>query len=325
MPKTIAITTLCCFLLLASSCQQPQQAQDQILKETEQPVDIFFCPHQNCEAALVEQIEEARSQIHCAFFDIDLEILIRALERKSKEIETKMIIDANNNHNQLKNLNYKEDDNSQLMHNKFCIIDNKIVATGSFNPTENGNTKNNNNLLIIHSKQLARNFGDEFQELWNERFGEGDKTKIPTIIHNGKAVENYFCPEDQCSEQLIAAILNAKQSIYFMTFSFTDQRVADAILMSKAPDIRGVFEKFQAGGRYSQYQRLKDFGLSISLDNNSRMMHHKVFIIDNQTVITGSYNPTSAGTRKNDENMLIIHNKRIAKEFLNEFERVSSR
>ena len=48
-------------------------------------------------------------------------------------------------------------------------------------------------------------------------------------------------------------------------------------------------------------------------------MHHKVFIIDNETVITGSYNPTSGGDERNDENMLIIHDKSIADAFLREF------
>ena len=51
-------------------------------------------------------------------------------------------------------------------------------------------------------------------------------------------------------------------------------------------------------------------------------MHHKVFIIDEEIVITGSYNPTSSGTKRNDENLLIIHDKEIANEFTQEFEKV---
>jgi len=51
-------------------------------------------------------------------------------------------------------------------------------------------------------------------------------------------------------------------------------------------------------------------------------MHHKVFIIDNETVITGSFNPTKNADLRNDENILIIHNKWIAKKYLKEFEKV---
>ena len=51
-------------------------------------------------------------------------------------------------------------------------------------------------------------------------------------------------------------------------------------------------------------------------------MHHKVFIIDNETVITGSMNPTGNGDKYNDENILIIRNKEITGRFLQEFANV---
>ena len=107
-----------------------------------------------------------------------------------------------------------------------------------------------------------------------------------------------------------------------MTFSFTDEEIADAILFKNLKDTRGVFEKTQAASQYSQYLRLKDFGLNVKTDKNSAFMHHKVFIIDNKTVITGSYNPTGAGNYKNDENVVIIDDENIAKEYLKEFDRV---
>ena len=48
-------------------------------------------------------------------------------------------------------------------------------------------------------------------------------------------------------------------------------------------------------------------------------MHHKVFVIDNQSVVTGSFNPTLSADTKNDENLLIMHDEKIAKAFLGEF------
>ena len=84
-------------------------------------------------------------------------------------------------------------------------------------------------------------------------------------------------------------------------------------------DIKGVFDKTQSGSKYSQYWRLKDFGMDVKLDKNKYFLHHKVFIIDNETVITGSFNPSSAGEYKNDENIVIIHNKETAKKYLEEF------
>jgi phosphatidylserine/phosphatidylglycerophosphate/cardiolipin synthase-like enzyme len=51
-------------------------------------------------------------------------------------------------------------------------------------------------------------------------------------------------------------------------------------------------------------------------------MHHKVLIIDGRTVVTGSYNFTANAERRNDENVLVIHNPQIAAQFLEEFHRL---
>ncbi|MBT4541177.1 hypothetical protein HOC35_06720 [Candidatus Woesearchaeota archaeon] len=48
-------------------------------------------------------------------------------------------------------------------------------------------------------------------------------------------------------------------------------------------------------------------------------MHHKTFIIDDNIVITGSYNPSASGTGKNDENILIIYSEEVAGKYLEEF------
>ena len=51
-------------------------------------------------------------------------------------------------------------------------------------------------------------------------------------------------------------------------------------------------------------------------------MHHKVFIIDENIVITGSFNPTESADKRNDENILIIHDSIVAGKYLGEFDRV---
>ena len=55
---------------------------------------------------------------------------------------------------------------------------------------------------------------------------------------------------------------------------------------------------------------------------NPAIMHHKVFVIDKNVVITGSMNPTSAGNTKNDENIIIIDDDKVALKFSEEFERL---
>jgi phosphatidylserine/phosphatidylglycerophosphate/cardiolipin synthase-like enzyme len=52
-------------------------------------------------------------------------------------------------------------------------------------------------------------------------------------------------------------------------------------------------------------------------------MHHKVIIIDDKIVITGSFNFT-ANANNNDENVLVIYDKEIAKQYITEFDKIFS-
>ncbi len=288
-------------------------------------IEIFFCQRDNCSSKLIEIINLANSSIDCALFDLNLKSVADALSKKSEFISVRALFDNNNQKNIAKlapGFDYKFDTDSQLTHNKFCVIDNNIVFTGSMNPTVRDDTKNNNNILIINSEYFAQNYKDEFKELWAENFGAGKRVKYPVIYLNGIKFENYYCPEDNCEKHVIREIRNAEHSVYFMTFSFTSEQIADAILTNdKLTDVKGIFEKSQIS-QYSQYERLKGFNLNVKLDTNKYNMHHKVFIIDNDTVITGSYNPTTHGDEQNDENMIIIHDKGIARQYLGEFERI---
>ena len=323
------------FLLILNGCNTTDSMnKEEILEETNLNPIILFCPKDNCEKNLIVFINLSKKSIHCAFYDLKLEDVINILASKSKDVDVKIVMEKNNYKNQITGPGIKLDDNKYYMHNKFCIVDDNVVWTGSANPTERGAFKNNNNVVVFYSKYLAENYEEEFNELWNKNLTVA-KVKHPIIYLNNKKIENYFCPED-CFTQLssthakggalykiIDLIQNAEHSVYFMTFSFTHEDIADALLFNKNNiDIKGVFEKVQAGSKYSQYKRLKDFGLDVKLDSNSANMHHKVFIIDNETVITGSANPTESGMIRNDENILIIHDKGIAEKYLKEFERV---
>jgi len=280
-----------------------------------------MCVKDNCTQQLTNTINNARTSVHCALYDLDAKEIIQTLGEKSKTVDVKVVIDKDNFLENFKGPGVRYDTRRELMHNKFCIIDDRLVWTGSFNPTKNGD-KNANNALVIHSTYLAQNFENEFAELWNGTFGGGEAVTYPLVNYTGGSIESYFCPEDQCQIHVLKQILNAQQSIHMMIFSFTDEKIADALLYKDDITIQGVFDSSQAGGAYSQVKRLQEFGLDIRKDLIPHKLHHKVFIIDKKTVITGSYNPTLAGTLKNDENMLIIHDSLVASLYLNEFQRI---
>ncbi len=314
----ILILFLFLFLISCSNILNKISVNSKDIYEPNINLNAYFCPRDNCAAIIKNLVDNAESSVHCALYDLDLKELITAIAKKSKKADVKIVIDHNNYDEQIKGPGIKVAKSKQYMHNKFCIVDNKKVLTGSFNPTTNGAIYNNNNVITIDSEYIAVNYEDEFNELWNGIYVAGDKVKYEKISSDNLVIENYFCPEDGCKQHTIDALSDAQESIYFMTFSFTDEDIADAILF-KNVDIKGIFETTQAGSKYSQYQRLKDFGLDVKKDKNKRNMHHKAFIIDRKIVLTGSFNPTGSGNFRNDENIIIIHNKAIADKFLGEF------
>ena len=317
------VSVLFAMLLLASSCSY--ELTGNIVKENKKEVyednteiNAYFCPRENCTSIIKNELNTAKKSLHCAFYDLDSKEIINAIAKKSHDADVKVVIDKDNYNKQITG-NVKLANSKQYTHNKFCIIDDSIVFTGSTNPTNNDLTLNNNNLIIVKSGSIAKNYEDEFDELWNGVYSSGNKVEYEKINSNNGLIENYFCPEDNCKGRVLDALKNAKESIYFMTFSFTDEDIGDVILF-KNLETKGIFETLQAGSEYSQYKRLKDFGVNVKKDKNKKNMHHKVFIIDNETVVTGSYNPTESANLRNDENILIIHNKDIARKFLKEFE-----
>lgn len=48
-------------------------------------------------------------------------------------------------------------------------------------------------------------------------------------------------------------------------------------------------------------------------------MHHKVFILDRETVIFGSFNFTNSANDENDENIVIVKDPALAAQFAAEF------
>ena len=304
--------------LTGSAIASPPGAQIAMPSESEPAPVVLFCPRDHCMENLVYLINRSE-KAHCAFYDLDLPEVIDALKRKGAEV----VVDGDNYDG---NLSFaRHDDENGLMHNKFCVFDEKTVLTGSFNPTKNDNYKNNNNVIIVFSATLAQNYEAEFQELWGGRFRKGEKVRNPLVIINGTLMENYFCPEDSCEDHVIRAIASANESVDFMTFSFTSDAIGNALKDRHWANVtvRGVFEKSQDND-FNEMPKLEDLGMDVRWDSNKYKMHHKVFIIDRRIVITGSYNPTKNGDENNDENVLIIHDPRMAGMYEEEFSRVAN-
>src|SRR5574342_720930 len=262
-------------------------------------IEAFFCDKVNCTKVFAEKAQNA-DKVDCALYHTN-DAFLRLLESKKYRLVTDEEHSVQGAVSEF---------GSGLMHNKFCVFGD-YVWTGSWNPAQEMSIPNN--VVLIQSKTLSNAYRSEFKELVEGVFHGGRKN--PGLVNlNGQLVEAYFCPDDNCQSHVLDALEKAKNSIHFMVYSFTDDKIGDLLLSKKQEglDVKGVFRaKNDKGG---EYPKLKDF----SSTNN---VHHKVFIIDENTVITGSYNPSESANEKNDENIVIIRDANIAQQFEKEFVR----
>lgn len=285
---------------------------------------------------LAADIDQAEAYVDIAAYDFDLQsvtdALIRAHERK---VEVRMLIDSDNlDLDQPQDLidagiPVVEDDRSAIMHDKFIIIDGFIVWTGSWNFTDNGTYRNNNNALRIISEEMAANYTYEFEEMFLDgSFGPNSPADTPyrRITIDGTRLETYFAPEDGVMDRVIELVSRASESIRFMAFTFTDDDLGVAMREKAAAGVlvEGVFEARGAGSEYSEFPAMLDAGMNVWEDGNSAIMHHKVIIIDGGVVLLGSFNFSGNADQSNDENILVIYDREIAGQFLDEFDRIIS-
>ena len=293
------------------------------------------------EGRLVEKINAAESSIHIASFEFDLTPVAEALiAAKQRGVDVRWVTDdehgleadAEPDHGQFAMLQeagieVRSDTRSALMHNKFWIFDGQTLWTGSTNITENGIFDQDNNTIVVQSPELAAIYEREFQEMWDGKFGPKSPSTLDeqVVTVNGSRIVVIFTSEDPALENAIVPIVkSATKSIRFLAFSFTDYPLADTMSQrfKAGVDVAGVFEKVGSETEAAELRTLMCRSVPVKQDGNSGFLHHKVIVVDERIVITGSLNFSTNAEESNDENVIIIDNAEIARLYLQEFERV---
>lgn len=290
---------------------------------------------------LVALMDKATKTLDVADYDFDLANVADAMARaKKRGVTVRMVTDTDT----LTNTKDKEiqgafdtlkavsipivdDRRGPIMHNKFTVVDNEWVETGSWNYTDGDTYHLNNNQIIIHNAQLAQNYTAEFVKMFEKRaFGPNKTPGVPNPVVNidGTRVENYFAAEDDTIGNIVRTINGAKQSVYFLAFSFTQDDIGQAIIAKHTAGLKvgGVFETTGSNVPTSEYGKMKQAGLDVYTDGNPWVMHHKVIVIDDHITIFGSFNFSDNAAHSNDENLLIVDNAEIATAFKAEYDRV---
>lgn len=222
-----------------------------------------------------------------------------------------------------------------LMHHKYMVRDEQAVWTGSANWSIFSWTRQENVLATVRSEELAREYLENFEELWKyrkvARSGDGD----PNPIRVGEStVRAWFTPGhgDALAQRIASRMGAAPRRIRIASPVLTsgpilgtlaelvgqpgldvagvvDEPQTDRVFEQwaatatkwKAPLLARVLEGFEFSGK-----RSVPWGAGTTRD----FMHAKVTVIDD-TVFLGSFNLSRSG-EENAENVIEVEDPGLA-------------
>lgn len=298
---------------------------------------------------IVPLIESAQTSIEIASFDFNLPSVLDALVRaKQRGVDVRVIVDTVSGETTLdarrspsgqtldamrllEQARIKVVDGGRsngLMHNKMLIVDSRVLVIGSMNFSYNDVYRNDNNILVITDPTLIANYRAKFNEGFdNRRFGAQSQlgAQVSVLTIGGVDVANYFAPRDKVMDKLVALVGAAQHSVRFLAFTYTHPSLVNAMIdrHQAGVDVQGIIES--RGVSQGMLVPLYCHNVPVWTDGNRYTMHHKVIIIDEAIVVTGSYNFTKSADDLNDENVLIIANRALAARYLEEYARIHAR
>jgi phosphatidylserine/phosphatidylglycerophosphate/cardiolipin synthase-like enzyme len=127
----------------------------------------------------------------------------------------------------------------------------------------------------------------------------------------------YFTPPAGGASGLIKHIDGAKKSIKVMAYGFTATNLADALVRAKRRGLEVVLiqDEKTAQNNRETLPILLAAGIEVRSDGKHAIQHNKVMLIDDDIVITGSYNFTNSAEKRNAENIMIVRSAYAAKRY----------
>jgi phosphatidylserine/phosphatidylglycerophosphate/cardiolipin synthase-like enzyme len=124
-------------------------------------------------------------------------------------------------------------------------------------------------------------------------------------------------PHGGCTEAIIRELNQAKGTVLVQAYTFTSAPIAKALLNAhkRGVKVEVILDKSQRTDKYSSATFFLNQGIPVRIDDKHAIAHNKVMIIDGETVITGSFNFTKLAEENNAENLLAIHDRKLAERY----------
>ena len=117
----------------------------------------------------------------------------------------------------------------------------------------------------------------------------------------------YFTPGTECEDRIITELGRAT-TVDIVVYSITNPKIVEAIIAAhrRGATVRIITDRTMAGHKSSLIDELVAAGIPVRTNRRHKIEHNKFAIFDNQRIVTGSYNWTSAATKHNSENCIFL-------------------
>ncbi|MGV9302527.1 MULTISPECIES: phospholipase D-like domain-containing protein [unclassified Nonomuraea] len=214
----------------------------------------------------------------------------------------------------------KADYNPAIFHQKFIIRDYReralptsAILSGSANFTGTDCHRNLNHVVIFHDARVCLAYTTEFNQMRAGQFGRGAHGKVPAAYSlNGIPVKVLFAPDHAPELEIMKQMLKATDRVDFAIFTFSGSSGIDDAMIALAAAGRAVTGAMDPGQGAQKWAATHDLDrANIELYFPKRgpafgKLHHKLMVIDDATVIAGSFNYTEPANNYNDENIFVI-------------------
>jgi phosphatidylserine/phosphatidylglycerophosphate/cardiolipin synthase-like enzyme len=216
------------------------------------------------------------------------------------------------------------DFNPKLFHQKFALRDfrrgeslpSTALLTGSANFTMTDTHTNLNHVVVFRNAHVCRQYETEVEQLRHGSFGRGAHGDVPkTYDLGGVPVKILFAPDHTPELEFVKQLLKGRREAVFAIFTFAGSSGIDDALLSLARGgmkIRGVLDRGQASQSWAAPRWLQHPNISLFVPKKEaefaglRKLHHKLMVIDERTVVAGSFNYTEPANAYNDENLFVL-------------------
>lgn len=141
-------------------------------------IEVAFSPEHGATELVVKAIGEARNSIRVAAYSFTsrpIEDALKAARRRG--IDVRMVVDKENANGRKNAAFYvaeagipvRVDHRYDIMHDKFIVIDDATVESGSFNFTSAAEHRNAENVIVLRNvPAIASKYAAEWKRLWDE-------------------------------------------------------------------------------------------------------------------------------------------------------------